>query len=291
MDATLKYKVNLPTEINEILNSDFWIYNNIPSQIASYSTEPMKFSSSAFILLRQGRCVIDINLQRTEVTAPAYINITANSYLHILEVSEDLIAGVIVASPTFLDRIAIFFRDRRINLNAFDSRILQLERRLGAEFIKLFNDVQNLYNDTENPDRLNAILYHIVGFFYANSYRILKRNTPEHHTSAGKRLTVTFLSMVQRNFMTEHTLDFYADNLKVSTKHLSRIVKSITGYSASQWIDRYLILEAKVKLKSTGMTVSEIAHSLSFSTPSSFGKFFRKHTGISPKQFSKTVDI
>lgn len=290
MPVTLKYNVNLPTSITDILSADFWIYNNVPGEIASYSTEPMKFTSSTYILLRRGSCTFDINLRSYELSAPAYINVNANSYLHVHKASEDFEAGVVVISPSFADNISVFFRARRINVDLFESQVLTLTPELYSRFSSLFTNLQNLYNDVANPDRYSAILYYIVSFFFANSYRLRATRQSDDHVSPAKRITDRFLELAQKHFKSEHNLDFYAEQIKVTGKHLSRNVKEVTGYSASQWIDRFLMLEAKVMLKSSTLNISEIADELHFATQSAFGKFFRKNTGMSPKVFRKSSD-
>lgn len=289
MDVALKYKVNLPEKISDILNSDFWILNQIPAAIAAYSTEPMRFATNAFIFLKRGECVVDINLRRYELKGPTYICIRANSYFHIRSVSEDLDAGVVVVSQDFTDRISIYFRERR-SATALTNIVIPLDVRMGAEFTRLYNTLQTLYNNKENPDRLQAILHYIISFFFANSQRLRRTPRMESLPSASRRMADDFLSLVQTHFIAEHNLSYYAEKLSVTPKHLSRTVKEVTGFSASQWIDRYLLLEAKVMLKSSTLTVSQIGDALHFATASAFGKFFRKATGMTPKQFRKSPD-
>lgn len=99
------------------------------------------------------------------------------------------------------------------------------------------------------------------------------------------RIHERFINLVQQNFKKERFLDFYAEKLEVSTKHLSRTVKEATGFSAVDWIDRLVILEAKVLLKSTNLSIQQISDELNFTSQSFFGRYFKKHTGRSPKDF------
>lgn len=80
-------------------------------------------------------------------------------------------------------------------------------------------------------------------------------------------------------------MDFYAGSLEVSTKHLSRTVKSQTGVSPVEWIDRFIVLEAKVLLKSSSLNIQQISDELNFPSQSFFGKYFKKKTGMTPKEF------
>ena len=85
----------------------------------------------------------------------------------------------------------------------------------------------------------------------------------------------------------ERSLGFYAGKLCITPKYLSLISKDVSGRSAGEWIDQYVVLEAKTLLKSTRMSIQEIADVLNFANQSFFGKYFKHHTGISPKEYRK----
>lgn len=138
-----------------------------------------------------------------------------------------------------------------------------------------------VYGDSSNPQVLKALLHSIIAFYYRYAYRLF--DLIESNGDSGARLSDRFIKMVKEKFKTERFLEYYADELGVTTKHLSRTVKAQTGYSASSWIERFLILEAKVLLKSTNLTVQQISDNLNFPTQSFFGKYFKKNVGVSPK--------
>lgn len=94
-----------------------------------------------------------------------------------------------------------------------------------------------------------------------------------------------FIRLAQENFRDQRFLDFYAEKMEVTPKHLSRTVKKQTGYTAVEWIERFVILEAKVLLKSSNLNIQQISDELNFRSQSFFGKYFKKFTGMSPKEF------
>ncbi|WP_288736647.1 helix-turn-helix domain-containing protein, partial [uncultured Parabacteroides sp.] len=96
-----------------------------------------------------------------------------------------------------------------------------------------------------------------------------------------------FMQTVLENYKQERSVAFYADKLCVTAKYLSLISKEVSGQPAGNWIDEYVILEAKTLLKSSQMSIQEIADSLNFANQSFFGKYFKHHTGISPKEYRK----
>lgn len=96
-----------------------------------------------------------------------------------------------------------------------------------------------------------------------------------------------FLYLLQQNGRKEHSPAFYSDKMCISTQYLSLILKEISGQTAGEWISGNLIREARKLLSLSGQSIQQVSETLCFSDQSAFGKFFRKHTGISPKQYKE----
>ena len=94
-----------------------------------------------------------------------------------------------------------------------------------------------------------------------------------------------FMDLLLQNFREQHNVSFYSDRLSLTSKYLSCLMKDISGLSASQWINDYIIIEAKTLLKSSDLNINQIADYLYFPTPSFFSKYFKHHTGLTPKQY------
>ncbi|WP_198045116.1 helix-turn-helix domain-containing protein [Spirosoma montaniterrae] len=105
-----------------------------------------------------------------------------------------------------------------------------------------------------------------------------KQSKPYELAEQFKRLVLQYISH-------HPSMVFYADQLGVSPNHLNKCVKQTTGKTASALINDVLLMEAKVLLKHSGHSVSEIAHRLGFDDPSYFGRFFKKSTGLTPQSF------
>lgn len=73
--------------------------------------------------------------------------------------------------------------------------------------------------------------------------------------------------------------------MNITPGYLSSVVKNVTGKSAAEWIEEYVLMEAKALLASTDMTIQQICYQLNFPTQSFFGKYFKTHTGVSPKAY------
>ena len=91
--------------------------------------------------------------------------------------------------------------------------------------------------------------------------------------------------IIVQYYKTERNVSFYAEKLHLSPQHLSTTVKKVTGKTVTDILSSFIIRDAQAKLRSTDMTVQEIAYSLNFSDNSFFGKYFKRYTGMSPKQY------
>ncbi|WP_020599466.1 helix-turn-helix domain-containing protein [Spirosoma panaciterrae] len=105
------------------------------------------------------------------------------------------------------------------------------------------------------------------------------------HTDVGERLVQRFMDLLTTRIRETRLTSQYADWLAVSPNHLNKVVKNRTDKSPSVWIDERVVLEAKVLLVQTELTVAQIAYEMGFPDQSSFGKLFRKYTDLTPTQF------
>jgi len=94
-----------------------------------------------------------------------------------------------------------------------------------------------------------------------------------------------FLQLMQENYPTHRDVAFYAEKLFLTTRYLSVLVKEKSGKSPQKWIAERVINHAKQRLAYTNTSIKEIAQELNFGNQSFFGKYFKQHTGISPKEF------
>ena len=110
------------------------------------------------------------------------------------------------------------------------------------------------------------------------------------HSERTTNLFVGFIRLLPRHFMEHHDIGFYADELNITTTHLSRIVRQLTGRTVVDYINQMLLMEAMWLLQTTTLSLDAIAERLHFANQSSFGKFFRRMKGTSPKHYRKKSD-
>lgn len=112
-----------------------------------------------------------------------------------------------------------------------------------------------------------------------------KKLGPGQISERSAELFIAFVRQLTLNFVEHHDLQFYANHLHVTTIHLSRVVRQVSGRTVADYINQMLLLESLWLLKTTNLPLSIIAERLHFSDQSSFGRFFLRMRGISPKQY------
>lgn len=95
----------------------------------------------------------------------------------------------------------------------------------------------------------------------------------------------TFLEELSKHYLQERSVSFYAEQLHLTPKYLTTLLRTTTGRTASDWINEYVTLEAKNLLKFSTMSIQEIAYYLNFPNQSFFGRYFKQHTNMSPSAY------
>jgi AraC family transcriptional regulator, transcriptional activator of pobA len=99
-----------------------------------------------------------------------------------------------------------------------------------------------------------------------------------------------FKALVFSNIKSKHLVTDYASLLNITPNHLNKIVRTITGKSPTKWIDDTLVLEAKVLLYQTKLTINEVASEIGIYDQSYFSRLFKKYEGITPLEFRKKIE-
>lgn len=133
-----------------------------------------------------------------------------------------------------------------------------------------------------NKDLISTMLLtilHGVGSIHQNT------NVTTRTFNRGEEIVKRLVQYIIKHYTKERSVAFYADLLHISPQHLSTTVNKITGKTVTDIIAKLVITDAEAKLKSTDLTIQEIAYSLNFPDISFFGKYFKRYTGMSPKQY------
>lgn len=151
-------------------------------------------------------------------------------------------------------------------------RIVNLMERLEAEY----------QHETSNEFKLFAT-YLLTLFFELNRFAGLEAKTKD----AASLLTQAYKNALMQHIYDIHTVAEYAAHLSVSQTYLNRCLTATTGKTAHDILNEMLLLEAKTLLKQTPLSISEIAYKIGKQDHSDFSRFFKHHTGLTPKEFRK----
>lgn len=197
----------------------------------------------------------------------------------LIDLSDDFQATYIVMSEEFVSSLGI---GNTFSLNSIvaSSPKTVLQDRAKEALENYLSMCRNLIPIDKNPNRLEILQLLTKAFFLGLGYFLHEIN--QKSNSRNEELTASFIKLVELNYTVHRELGFYGEKLNVTTKHLSRVVKEVSGKSAMRWIEKYVILDAISQLLSSNTSVKEIAYYLNFPSQSCFGKYFNRVVGMSP---------
>lgn len=212
---------------------------------------------------------------------------------HILQVQSNnrFKAHLIVIAPDFLKRINIDTKRMMPLFLQFSSLPCMELTHAESQSLRSFISMVEQELKGSETDFSSEI---IGGLIAATIYKvgdILTHYLTEHpevdspiHNRAEEYFR-QFTELLGEHYKHERSVGFYARQLCITPKYLTTLIKRISGKSVSEWIDNYVILEAKTLLKYSNMSVQEIAYYLNFPNQSFFGSYFKRNAGMSPSQY------
>ena len=218
---------------------------------------------------------------------------------HILQVQSNnrFKAHLIVIAPDFLKRINIDTKRMMPLFLQFGSLPCMELTHAESQSLRSFISMVEQELKGSETDFSSEI---IGGLIAATIYKvgdILTHYLTEHpevdspiHNRAEEYFR-QFTELLGEHYKHERSVGFYARQLCITPKYLTTLIKRISGKSVSEWIDNYVILEAKTLLKYSNMSVQEIAYYLNFPNQSFFGSYFKRNAGMSPSQYLSLIHI
>lgn len=261
---------------------------NFNNRIPVYAAhEPYKLKHAAICFCTAGHCSIKVNLQHYEIESPMLVTLMPGQIVEGIDYSPNFDGITIVLSKHFIDML---------NLPGWQQQYMALfNNPVNTISVDALRHLQIFYtilhkaaSDEENPFRLQVIENLIRVFYYGGVSKFRKFESSV--TPIKNSIVERFMELVQEHYREERLIGFYADKLCITPKYLSKLVKENTGRSAGEWIDSHVILEARAMLQSSDMTIQQIAASLNFPNQSFFGKYFKRATGLSPKQYRSSKE-
>lgn len=254
---------------------------------------PSRIDGFVAAYCRQGHFKCTINLKEYEIhDGMLVVNIPNNIIqLEPIESGDDLVELTIMAvSPKYMNTLSSDLDKIFIDaLNILKSPIMEMDPKevdIALQYFKLFDNVIN----TDSEYRNDSVRYLFTSIFYLIGGMLMKRLRIEEEnddqiSTRHKSVFESFIELVEKYHNKERSVRFYADKLCITPKYLSQIIKNMSGFSAPEVINKYVILEAQHLLRHTDLSIKEISDQLNFPTTSYFYKYFKTHTGYTPNSY------
>ena len=260
-------------------------------------SKPRRPKYHLVIVVLEGSISLLINGERITFHKNSYINLPTWVDIYEIEYGENFHAMVTATDRNVIEDI---FRNR----NPFPQDFgFTINHSLGGEIVNpkdmvtLKRDISNMIealNDKEHrfAEEINYAYFYILLTDMADMmWNIYGKGSPSHLSDMTRsdQILKDFTELLGQNITKETSVSFYAEKLCISKKYLSLIVKQKTHVNISTIISVIRTETASRMLRNPDMTIQQIASEMSFSDQSSFGKFFKKHTGMSPLKYRQNL--
>jgi AraC-like DNA-binding protein len=217
-----------------------------------------------------GTATFRINLLPFQLQAGDILVIPENTYIEITDMSDDFNAQTVSHQ-----HLSIGF-PRCTQWHLSDNDFARIGR-----YLDLIWEV--VHQDAFSP----ATVEHMLSALMEDLKRLHKQVVPRFssHQTHGEQIMQHFLDLVAAHGATERKVAFYAEQLRLTPNHLSSVIRQQSGQTVMQWLNERTILQAKVLLKHSDLSSSDIAFRLGFTEATLFSRFFRRETDMTPKEY------
>lgn len=271
-------KIDIPT--------DWIIGTDISKDILSlYTNFPCRLKAEIFVLCMQGNIEASVNLSRYNVKPYDFITILPGSILQIHRVEGDLKIYFIGFSSDFIGHANLVKPILDIIYTIRDNPVISLRENSAFLFEDYFSLLIRIHSHCKDKLNKNLTTHLLSGLLLALE-TLYKNKTPnKKNLSKSEQISKDFERFVMQNYMKERNVSFYAQKMGITPAHLCTTVKQVTGKTCTEIISTMVIMDAKAQLKSTDLSIHDIAYSLNFTNMSFFGKYFKRYAGIGPLEY------
>ena len=263
-------KIDLPEDwiIGKLTKSEIGLLN-------LYANYPCRLKAEIFVLCLQGDLEASIDLTRYKVRPGSFITIQPGTILQIYRVEGDLEIYFMAFSSNFISQSNLNKMAVDMHYAAKDTPIIELKEKPVELLEDYFSLLLKTYN-TCKPALNKHILNHLLsGVFMGVSAMYKDKVENKTNLSKAEQISKNFNHLVMQNYTTQRSVAWYAKKLG----------KQTTDKTCVEIITSMVIMDAKAQLKSTDLSIHDIAYSLNFTNMSFFGKYFKRHVGMGPLEY------
>lgn len=240
------------------------------------------------ILCTGGRKELQINFADYTLTPGSLAFIYPNSMWRPLATSSDFEAHYFSIQGTSAKEWNAFIDlDTVFSLSSYIAK--HPHTQLSLDETLVMTQYLNLLKSRYEADAQAIIIRFILSAFTLELNRIFTAREKSDRSKISRQEDILwkFLTLLKQYHKEERTVNFYADKMCISPKHLSSVIKQMSHKTAHELIADFVTMTAKRLLKTTTMSIQEISDELNFANQSFFGKFFKQNTGQSPSAYRR----
>ncbi len=248
--------------------------------------------ASTVLLVLDGECRVEINHHRQVLRAGCALLLSVSHLFRMVDCSPSFRCRYLMVSERFMsmmDARDMIYRRIKYGVRLYNTPLVELDERQLKRALSRMDMVIEAIGDVGHRYHKELILNAIDAFYLDMSNAVEQRSNSQVGDSSTRResMVKAFVELLVENFRSEHKVDFYASRLNISAHYLTIVVREITGQTASDLIYDMLYAEARALLSTSRLSIQEITSRLNFSDQSSFGKFFKRRSGVSPHDYRK----
>ncbi len=278
--------------IENIVNHDMNIYADdriaFVKNIQQANNTEVRLDAFAVALCLGGKGSLYVNGTRQEIEANDLIIFRPNFVIENGQCSDDFDYRCIVLSKEYLRQIMFVNESSTWNLMLYleESPVLRLTEEESKVFCQYYDLIHSKLTGTPRRHQRELVEALLQAFLYEFHDMLARFDKPRQRDySANERTFGRFIDLLSESFPKPRDLSFYADKLCITSKYLSTVCKKACGHTASELINRYVLRDIVYMLKRPDKSIKEICNELEFPNLSFFGRYVKKHLGMSPKQW------
>lgn len=252
---------------------------------------PFLIEGCVIIQCLKGSASFKLDFKEFEIQQGDVVFLFNNMVIELGERSRDFTIRYVSVTYEFAFKIYVNITSKKFWNKLYLNPVQTLRKDYKEQFDRWIQQCIMVQNLCREKTADTVISNSVMSLFYVME-DIINDSTEDSTTTAYSpqwKLIGDFCILLSRNYMTEHKVSFYAEALNITADYLSVLMKEYFGKNPKETIEDKLVLAMKALLESTNMSVKNITDRLHYEDSSHLCKVFKRHTGMSPGQYRKSL--